>query len=83
MCGGCCDGMCGKCRAGKLVIGGALVLLNIYVWPQWGVAGKNMPGIDGWFAFIAALLIIKGVLKFIMPSCPHCKAEAMPAKKGK
>ncbi len=78
MCGGCCDGMCSRCRAGKLVIGGALVLLNIYVWPKW----TTWP--NGWFQFIAALLIIKGVLKFIMPNCPHCKAELAPSgKKGK
>lgn len=74
--GGCFDGACGRCSAGKLVIGGALVLLNIYVWPMW-TAWPN-----GWFQFIAALLIIKGVLKFVMPNCPHCKAE-MPAKKGR
>ncbi len=77
MCGGCCDNICDKCRAGKLVIGGALVLLNIYVWPKW----TDWP--NGWFAFIAVLLIIKGVVKFVMPSCPHCKVGAMPAKKGK
>ena len=78
--GDCMDGMCGKCRAAKLVIGGALVLLNIYVWPKW-TANLNQ-----WLAFFAVLLIIKGVLKYIMPSCPHCKAGAssMPGmKKGK
>lgn len=77
MCGGCGDGMCGRCLAGKLVIGGALVLLNIYAWPKW----TEWP--NGWFAFIAVLLIIKGVLKFVMPNCPHRKAEAAPAKKGR
>ena len=75
--GDCIDGMCGRCRAGKLVVGGALVLLNIYYWPKW----TSWP--NGWFAFIAVLLIIKGVAKFLMPNCPHCKADGNGAKKGK
>ena len=79
--GECIDGACGRCRAGKLVVIGALVLLNIYAWPKW----TDWP--NGWFAFIGVLLIIKGVLKFLMPSCPHCKGDAgmmkMGAKKGK
>ena len=78
--GDCMDGMCGRCRAAKLVIGGALVLINIHYWPKW----TDWP--NGWFSFIAALLIVKGVLKYIMPSCPHCKAGASSMsgmKKGK
>ncbi|MBI2144678.1 hypothetical protein HYU17_06070 [Candidatus Woesearchaeota archaeon] len=77
-CGGgnCSEGICAKCKAGKLVAIGGLVLLNIYAWPKW------TGSFDKWLAFFAVLLIIKGVLKFIMPNCPHCKPEA-PAKKGK
>ncbi len=77
MTGGCCGGACGKCRAGKKVLLGALVLLNIYVWPKW------VGAVDKWIAFFAVLLILGGLLKFIMPCCPHCKAEAAPARKGK
>lgn len=69
--------VCAKCRAGKLVILGALVLLNIYVWPKW------IGGIDQWLAFFAVLLIIKGVIKFVMPYCPHCKPEMPSGRKGK
>ena len=71
--GGC---MCNRCSAGVKVALGALVLLNIYAWPKW------IGNVDRWIAFFAALFILKGVLKFIMPSCPHCKAET-PARKGK
>lgn len=75
MCEGCCSGgMCGKCKAGKKIVLGALVLLNIYVWPKW------IGGVDQWIAFFAALVILNGVIKFAMPGCPHCKVEA-PAKK--
>lgn len=80
-CGNCSDGVCGKCRAVMKVVLGGLVLLNIYVWPMW------KGGFDQWIQFFAVLVIIKGVLKFIMPGCPHCKADAsgmkMTGKKGK
>ncbi len=79
--GECSDGVCGRCHAVEKVVIGALVLLNIYVWPMW------KGGFDQWVQFFAALLIIKGVLKFIMPGCPHCKGDAsgmkMGVKKGK
>ena len=74
-----CGEICGKCRGGKKIVLGLLVLLNIYVWPKW------TGNIDNWLGFFAVLLIIAGVIKFAMPTCPHCKAEmsAKPAKKGK
>ncbi len=76
--GNCSDGVCGKCHAVMKVVVGGLVLLNIYVWPKW----TSWP--NGWFAFIAVLLIIKGAIKFVMPSCGHCKGDMMPSgKKGK
>ncbi len=85
MCGG-CEGMCGRCRACTKVVGGALVLLNAFVWPKWGVDALT-PGaaLTGWLSFIAVLAMLKGVVKFIMPGCPHCKADVAkaPAKKGK
>lgn len=81
MCGGCCDGMCGKCRAGKFVIGGALILANAFLGP-WKVTA-NSDSLTNWVAFFAALIIVKGVVNFVMPTCPHCKAEAAPAKKGR
>ncbi len=75
MCGGgnCCDGVCGKCHAVMKVVLGGLVLLNIYVWPKW------IGNVDNWLAFFAVLFIIKGVIKFVMPNCPHCKTD-MPGK---
>ncbi|MBI2145470.1 hypothetical protein HYU18_04070 [Candidatus Woesearchaeota archaeon] len=62
--------------AGKHVIVGALLLLNAYVWPQW-------LGLDGWVKFAAVLLIVGGIVKYLVPYCPHCKEDAKPAKKGK
>ncbi|MBI2580231.1 hypothetical protein HYV85_00285 [Candidatus Woesearchaeota archaeon] len=79
--GNCSDGVCAKCHAVMKVVLGALVLLNIYVWPSWGV--DKMPGINGWLAFFAVLFIIKGAIKFVMPNCSHCKPEATAGKKGK
>ncbi len=78
MCGGgCSDGVCGRCHAVEKIAIGALVLLNIYVWPKW------VGGFDQWVQFFAALFIIKGALKLIMPGCPHSKGEAPSMKKGK
>ena len=75
--GECIDGVCGKCRGMVKVIFGALVLLNIYVWPKW-TANLNQ-----WLAFFAVLVIVKGVLSLVMPGCPHCKTEMPAMKKGK
>ena len=79
MCGGgnCCDGVCSKCHAGKKVVLGALVLANAFFGPWKVTSGADT--LTNWIAFFAVLFIIKGVLKFVMPNCPHCKAE-MPAK---
>lgn len=73
MCMG-CGGVCGRCKASKKVVIGALVLLNIYVWPKW------IGTIDNWAKFVAILSILLGVLMFIKPGCPHCRDDA-PAKK--
>ena len=60
----------------KIIFGG-LILLNIYVWPKW------TNDLTQWLAFGAVLLVLKGVVKLAKPTCPHCVADAMPAKKGK
>ena len=78
MCG--CEAMCSKCTAGMKIVGGALILGNAFLGP-WKVTA-SADSLTNWIAFIGVLVVIKGVLKFIMPGCPHCKAEA-PAKKGK
>ena len=54
-----------------MVIGGALLLLNAYVWPKW-------LGIDGWIMFAGVLLVLKGILRWLKPTCPHWE---MPSKK--
>jgi len=50
----------------KIVVG-ALLLLNGFVWPLW-------MGIDGWVKWLAVLMVLGGVLKLVMPTCPHCAA---------
>ncbi len=61
------DMMCGKCKGGMKIVTGLLLLLNAYVWPLW-------MGIDGWVAWVAILMVLGGVLKFVLPACPHCAA---------
>lgn len=49
----------------KLVLG-ALLLLNAFVWPKWGVeavtAGKAL---SGWISFLALLMVISGFLMLV------------------
>ena len=59
--------MCGKCKGSLKIVTGLLLLLNAYVWPLW-------MGTDGWVAWIAVLMVVGGVLKLVMPTCPHCAA---------
>jgi len=59
------DCMCSRCSGTKKVIVGALLLLNALLWPKW-------LGIDGWVQWFAVLLVLGGVLKLVMPMCPHC-----------
>ncbi|PIN74177.1 hypothetical protein COV20_01005 [Candidatus Woesearchaeota archaeon CG10_big_fil_rev_8_21_14_0_10_45_16] len=59
------------------LITGALLLLNAFVWPLW-------LGVDGWVSFVAALMVLGGLVKLFVPNgCPHCRAMSsgsmMPA----
>ncbi|MBI2659207.1 hypothetical protein HYX05_03880 [Candidatus Woesearchaeota archaeon] len=67
--GDCCCGMCSKCHAGKYIVLGLVLVVNqMYLgWDIWVVLG--------------VLLILKGILKWVKPNCPHC--EPMPMKKGR
>ena len=63
--------MCSKCMGGNYIVLGLLIYLNqMYVW------------MDAW-KFIGVLLIVKGLLKMVKPSCGHCDSGAMQMKKGK
>ena len=73
---GCCGGMCGRCRAGKKVVGALLVLLNAFVWPLWA-------GIDGWIKWFAVLALLGGLVHLIKPNCGHCADECEVPEKGK
>ncbi len=57
----CTGGGCYKCMSGKWVLVGVLVLLN-----------TRYPVVS-WSVFIGVLLVLKGLLKVVMPHCPHCK----------
>ena len=72
----CRDGYCHRCHGGTKLILGAIVLLNVWVWPKW-------LGVDGWLTLLGVLLIIGGVLKLAMPSCGHCGVAPVTAVKGK
>ena len=74
---GCCSKvMCGRCGAGLKIVTGLLLLLNVY-WLQW-------LGIDGWIKWVAVLMVLGGVVKLVMPACPHCASMCEePAKKKK
>jgi len=64
----CCGGTCPRCWAGKLiVIGVVLILARIYTnWDIWIVVGT--------------IILLKGLLMLVMPTCPHCE-EKSPRKK--
>ena len=72
-------GKCSACWSGMVVVVGLIVLANAYwSWLNWGI-------------LIGLLLVVKGVLGFTMPNCPHCmpssesmkSAPAAPAAKKK
>ena len=65
----CHDGICSKCCAGKYIVVGLIVVLNQlrFKWDIWVVLG--------------VLLILKGLLKWAMPSCGHCQPEMKKGKK--
>ena len=67
----CHEGMCAKCHAGKLVVFGIILIVNqLYIgWDIWVVIG--------------ALFVLKGLMKFAMPMCSHCKGSMTAMKKGK
>jgi len=69
------SGVCGKCHGVMKIVFGALLLVNAFLWPKW-------LGIDGWIAFVAALMVIFGLIKLLKPACGHCEVEK-PAKKKK
>ncbi len=59
--------MCKTCKGVMKIVVGGLLLLNAFVWPLW-------LGVDGWVSWLAVLMVLGGVLKLVMPTCPHCAA---------
>ena len=74
----CMGGKCSTCWAGMFIVLGLVDLANAYSW--FGLFGQ----ID-WGVLVGIILVVKGVLQLIMPTCPHCKPESssgtMAAKK--
>jgi hypothetical protein len=77
---GCCEGYCKKCHGMIWGLIGVLILINLFVWPQW-------LGIDGWLGFFALLMIIGGIWRSLKPTCgcPEsvCCKEDTPVKESK
>ena len=67
----CHDGFCAQCGARKYIIIGIIVLVTAIYWQPyiWHVLG--------------VILILKGLLKWAKPSCPHCESSSTPMKKAK
>jgi len=72
----CYCGVCSRCHGVMKIVFGALLLLNAFLWPRW-------LGVDGWVAFIAVLVVLKGLLKLFKPSCGHCEEKTMSMGKKK
>ena len=64
----CHDGACAKCWAAKYIIIGLILIANQY-WFKWDI-----------WVVLGALLILKGLLKWAKPACPHCEAPAKGKK---
>ncbi|MBI2546463.1 hypothetical protein HYV81_04750 [Candidatus Woesearchaeota archaeon] len=71
--GDCCGGVCVKCRGGKWLVFG--VVLLIVTW--WAKSRGDVYLI--WYA-LGVLVALKGLMKLAMPNCPHCAVD-MPKKK--
>ncbi|MBI1935501.1 hypothetical protein HYS31_03595 [Candidatus Woesearchaeota archaeon] len=73
---GCCEGgICSKCWGVKFIVVGVVLYLA-----TWYAKGQNNIWLV-WYT-IAALLVLKGVMKLAMPmGCGHCTDVSM--KKGK
>lgn len=54
-------GHCPKCCGMNMLVLGILIILNAYYgWLTW------------WY-FLGGIIALKGLLKMLMPVCPHCK----------
>ena len=58
----------------KKLLGGALLLLNAWVWPRW-------LGVDGWVAFVALLMVLNGFLMLVWHSRDCCSEKELPVPK--
>ncbi|MBT4651645.1 hypothetical protein HOC13_03940 [Candidatus Woesearchaeota archaeon] len=65
-----------KCAGTMKIVVGVLILLAAFVWPK-------LSGIDNWVAFLGALMVLFGVMKFFHPSCGsgECCLPDKPASK--
>ena len=70
----CCEGYCKKCHGMIWGLIGVLILINVFVWPQWS-------GIDGWMAFFGLLLVLGGVWKSLVPGCGCHRADGCCSSK--
>ncbi|HLC71350.1 MAG TPA: hypothetical protein VJI32_05045 [Candidatus Nanoarchaeia archaeon] len=75
------DCMCKRCHGVYKIVFGALLLLNVFVWPRWGI-GANLSNADivaGWVGWLAVLMVLGGALKLLVPNkCPGCAQMCGP-----
>ena len=60
----CMGGKCTTCWSGMIIVVGLVFLANAYNW--FGI------GMVNWWVLIGLILVVKGVLGLMMPTCPHC-----------
>ena len=71
--------MCKKCHGVCVLVTGALILINAWLWPKW-------LGVDGWVTFAGVLMVLCGFMALVVPNkCRACNGmpQEMKPVKGK
>ena len=80
-----CEGLCHKCMGAKLIVVGAIFVVNEGLNSGWV---KGTPGLNEWM-LLGILLVLSGVMKLMKPHCGckgamcMCGSDAPAPKAGK